>query len=183
MFTGIVQDCVQVVRMDAESGLVHFTVKLGDTSVKGLKQGASVAVDGTCLTVTKIESDGVTFDAMGETLERTTLGELRQGRHVNIEKSVKVGDEIGGHLVSGHIDATVKIIDVKQPENNHIVTFQCSEACMKYIFPKGFIALDGISLTVVDVDREQSRFTVHFIPETLRITTFGFKKEGDLLNL
>jgi len=183
MFTGIVQACVRVVDLDTRPGLHHITIELPGTLSHDLKKGSSVAFDGTCLTVAAINGDRATFDVMGETLARTTLGRLAPGHRVNIERSLRSGEEVGGHAVSGHIDGTAEIIKVENPENNHIITVRCDKSWMKYIFPKGFIALDGCSLTIASVNRSEGTFTVHLIPETLHITTFGFRTSGDYVNL
>lgn len=183
MFTGIVQSCVPVARFKRDSGHATMTLLFPEERVQGLQHGASVAVDGACLTVTAVEHVNVSFDLMGETLAKTTFGTLHEGDRVNIERSASLGDEIGGHLLSGHIIGTAEIISIDHPENNHVVTFRVPAGWMTYVLPKGFIALDGASLTIVDVDRTQGTFTVWLIPETLRITTFGFKKVGDRVNV
>lgn len=183
MFTGIVQTCVPVVSFKRDSGHATMTLLFPEERVRGLQHGASVAVDGTCLTVTAVEHVNVSFYLMGETLVKTTLGALQEGGCVNIERSAAFGDEIGGHVLSGHIIGTAEIIAIDHPENNHVITFRVPDGWMKYVLPKGFIALDGASLTIVDVDRTQGTFTVWLIPETLRITTFGFKKVGDRVNV
>jgi riboflavin synthase len=183
MFTGIVRGCVPVVQLEMEEGLYHITIELPASLARGIKHGASIAIDGTCLTVAKAAGRRATFDAMSETLNRTTLGSVREGDRVNVERSARAGDEIGGHAVSGHVDTTVEIVGVERPANNHILTFRCSKEWMKYLMPKGYVALDGCSLTIVDVNRDLATLTVHFIPETLRQTTFGFKKTGDKVNL
>ncbi len=183
MFSGIVQGCFEVVEVVKKPGLITFTVKVSKKIIKNLKKGSSVSVDGVCLTVSKISGGRISFDAMLETLNKTTLGKLKVDDELNIEKSIKVGDEIGGHPVSGHIHGTAEIVNIERPENNHVVTFKCDKKWMKYIFPKGFISLDGVSLTVVDVNKKEGTFTVYFIPETLRLTTFSFKGQGDLVNM
>ena len=160
-----------------------MTLAFPEERVRGLVHGASVAIDGACLTVTAIDAAHVSFDLMGETLAKTTLGTLKEGNHVNIERSASLGDEIGGHLLSGHIMGTAEIIAIDNSDNNHMVTFRVPQEWMKYIFSKGFIALDGASLTLVDVDKTAGTFTVWLIPETLHITTFGFKKGGDRVNV
>jgi len=142
-----------------------------------------VAVGGVCLTATEIDGDRVRFDAMAETLRRTTLGALQVGARVNVERSYRVGDEVGGHIVSGHVTGTAEIVAVEATETNRAVTFRCDPSWMKYLLPKGFVALDGCSLTLSDVDARASTFRVWFIPETLRLTSFGQKTEGDLVNL
>jgi len=184
MFSGIVQGYFEVAEVVRKTGLTAFSVKVSKKIVRNLKKGASVSVDGVCLTVTSVKNNLVSFDMMGETLKRTTLGSVKENQKVNIERSITRYDEIGGHIVSGHVDAVAKIVKVEKPdENNHIVTFQSDNEWIKYIFEKGFIALDGVSLTVVDVNREQNTFTVWLIPKTLEVTTFGFKKGGDNVNL
>ncbi len=183
MFSGIVQSCAPVMSIEKKPGLSRITLRFPAPLLKGLRCGASVSVSGVCLTVVDIKNTNVSFEAMQETLNKTTLGMTRKGEKLNIERSMRLGDEIGGHIVSGHIDGTAKILEIERPENNCIMTFRCPSELMRYIFPKGFVALDGASLTVVDVNRKSSTFTVHFIPETLRITSFGFKKAGDKVNV
>lgn len=179
MFSGIVQarrPVIQVLR----DGVLRIEIDLGDVAT-GINRGASISVAGVCLTAVDFDGGRVRFDVMGETLEKTTLGSLRIGDHVNIERSARVGDEIGGHRVSGHVMGKARIVNVEKTEGNCAMTFVCNPEWMQYILPKGFIALDGCSLTVVDVGSDS--FSVHFIPETLLITTFGIKKEGDEVNL
>lgn len=179
MFTGIIHSCVPVTAAERRFGLLTFTVELPFVP----SVGASIAIDGVCLTVTKFDGAWATFEVMQETLDKTTLGQLRQGDRVNVERPVRFGDEIGGHIVSGHVSGVADIADARDSENNHVVTFRVSDSLIKYIFPKGFIALDGVSLTVVYADKKTGRFSVAFIPETLRRTTFGWKKKGDCVNL
>ena len=195
MFTGIVKGLGTVVSGHARPGLATFVVEMPAGYVDGLQIGASVAIDGVCLTATEITASPllpqggvggghrVSFDAMQETLERTTIGSLVVGSRVNVERSYRVGDEVGGHIVSGHVTGTVEIIAIDAPENNRVVTFRADPSWMKYVLPKGFVALDGCSLTVVDVNRNDATFTVWLIPETLKMSTFGFKKVGDRVNL
>jgi riboflavin synthase len=183
MYTGIVQACVPVVRVQSKPGLKTYAVELPDALLTGLKPGASVSIDGVCQTVVQIDGARATFDAMEETLRKTTIGAIAEGRLVNVERSATTGDEIGGHALAGHVRGTAEIVDVRVSENNRMVTFRVPEAWMNYLFTQGFIALDGASLTVVDVDREQATFRVSFIPETLKRTTFGFKSQGDQVNV
>lgn len=154
---------------------------------EGLDLGASVAIDGVCLTVVSInaanDSVEATFDVMGETLVRSTLANITPGRHVNVERSLRVGDEVGGHWVSGHVYGVAKITHIDTPPGNHAVSLAVPPEWTKYLLPKGFVALDGVSLTLVQVDRTSGIFTVWLIPETLRRTTFGFKQTGDSVNL
>ena len=180
MFSGIVHGMVPVAALKRREGGLTFTLDLG-AYADGLARGASVSVAGTCMTATDIVGGSVSFDAMGETLAKTTLGDLKEGDRVNVERSVRVGDEIGGHRVSGHVTGTAEIAAVETAAGNRVLTMRHDPAWSDCILPKGFIALDGCSLTVVDV--RPGSFTVHLIPETLRVTTFGVKKEGDRVNL
>lgn len=180
MFSGIVQGTVRVVQKISREGGVTFVLDLGPLAAN-VKIGASVAVGGVCLTVVKIDGFLLSFDLMQETLDKTTLGGLNEGDETNIERSVHFGDEIGGHRVSGHVTGMVKIIAKETPPNNCILTFRAESEWMEAIMPKGFIALDGCSLTVVDV--REDTFSVHLIPETLRMTTFGKKGVGDSVNM
>jgi len=174
MFTGIVQGtgCVQSI----EIGPV-VTMGIQIPSTDGLEIGASVSIDGVCLTATSVD-EAVTFDIIPETLERTTLGSLSPGSSVNVERALKFGDELGGHLLSGHIMGTAEILTVE----NQDYTIKCSSEMAEFIQEKGFIAVDGISLTVGVTDG-LGCFDVHIIPETLRLTTLGSKGIGDLVNI
>ncbi|MDP6845206.1 MAG: riboflavin synthase subunit alpha [Candidatus Thalassarchaeaceae archaeon] len=174
MFTGIVQGtgCVQSI----EIGPV-VTMGIQIPSTDGLEIGASVSIDGVCLTATSVD-EAVTFDIIPETLERTTLGSLSPGSSVNVERALKFGDELGGHLLSGHIMGTAEILTVE----NQDYTIKCSSEMAEFIQEKGFIAVDGISLTVGVTDG-LGCFEVHIIPETLRLTTLGSKGIGDLVNI
>ncbi len=184
MFTGIVQAYVSVAEFIEQPGLTTFSLTFPNQLLIGLEVGASVAIDGVCFTTTKIEQNQVFFDAMQETLQRTTIGSIKTGQYVNVERSLKVGKEVGGHWLSGHVHGMAEIaaVDTSVP-NNHIVSFKIPSHFMKYIFPKGFVALNGVSLTIVDVDKTNDSFTVYFIPETLKRTTFGFKQVGERVNL
>lgn len=184
MYTGIIQALCPVVTLTSKPGLVWFMIEFPDQLLAGLQIGASVAIDGVCFTVTRIEENNlVSFDAMQETLQKTTMGMLKQGDFVNVERSAKMGDEIGGHPMSGHVSAMAEIIEVQESENNKMMTFQVDSHWMRFIFSKGFIGLDGASLTVVDPDKEKGTFKVWFIPETLRMTRFGNKQVGDKVNV
>ena len=133
-------------------------------------------------TVVKIENHYVWFDVIPETIQRTNLKFIEEGDLVNVERSARFGDEIGGHILSGHIMVIAEIDQKSAYESNQGVTFKIDPQWIKYFFSKGYIALDGVSLTLVDVD-PKGKFSVHLIPETLRMTTFGFKKEGDRVNV
>jgi riboflavin synthase len=183
MYGGIIHDVYPVVEIDKKTGLTSFGLQLDEHLLDDVKIGASVSIDGVCLTVTRAEADRVYFDIMGKTLEITSLGTLDLDRKVNVERSLKQGDEVGGHPISGHIDGIATIVRIEEPENNKAVTLKLPEATLPYVFLRGFLALDGCSLTAADVDKEEGTVTVHLIPETCRRTTFGFKQVGDPVNV
>ncbi|WP_313689174.1 riboflavin synthase subunit alpha [Pantoea sp.] len=182
MFTGIVQGKAEIVAIEEKELFRTHIVKLPEELLPGLALGASVANNGCCLTVTEIDGDRVSFDLIKETLRITNLGELQVGDLVNIERAAKFSDEIGGHLMSGHIMTTAEICKIIQSENNREVWFKLQDPSqIKYILHKGFVGIDGISLTVGDVSK--SKFCVHLIPETLERTTLGAKKLGHKVNI
>lgn len=183
MFTGIIKGLFPVVSIQDREGLRSFVVELSPVLVEGLIVGASVAIDGVCFTATSIDHDRVSFDAMEETLRKTTIGTLKEGDRVNIERSARMGDEIGGHIMSGHVSTLAEIVDIHETENNKAMTFKVDPSWMRFIFSKGFVSLDGASLTVVDANKIDGTFEVWFIPETLRLTRFGEKGIGDHVNV
>ncbi|BAL94516.1 riboflavin synthase [Rubrivivax gelatinosus] len=184
MFTGIVQGIATVAALADRPGLRSFTLRFPPGFADGLAIGASVAVDGVCLTVTElVGTDGARFDVMQQSLSLTTLGTLAEGSRVNVERAAKDGAEIGGHPLSGHVDFTATVAEVRQPENNHVLRIAVPAPWMRYVFPKGYIAINGASLTVAEADREAGWFEVWLIPETLRQTTFGEKAPGAALNV
>jgi riboflavin synthase len=186
MFTGIVQGVARVERIDDRSGLRTLRLKFPQGFDSGLQIGASVSVDGTCLTVSAWHKRAADFDVMQQTLSLTTLGALKQGSSVNVERAAKEGAEVGGHVLSGHIDFKATLAQMRTPENNRVLRIAVPAPWMRYVFAKGYIAVDGASLTVAEARREAGDagwFEVWLIPETLRMTTFGDKCEGDALNI
>ncbi|MGI9834128.1 riboflavin synthase subunit alpha [Vibrio vulnificus] len=182
MFTGIVQGTAEVVIIEAKESFQTHTIRLCGEMLSGLAIGASVAHNGCCLTVTKIAGDLVSFDLMQATLKLTNLGTLRVGDRVNIERAAKFGDEIGGHSMSGHISTTAKIDQIIDTPNNRTIWFKLPyDDAMKYILAKGYIGVDGCSLTIGEV--EADRFNVHLIPETLNRTLFGQRNVGESVNI
>ena len=157
------------------------TVELPEDMAGGLQTGASVAHNGCCLTVTEANGRTARFDLMAETLDKTNLGRLKAGDLVNLERAARFGDEIGGHLMSGHITATTEILRIERTEHNTTMHFALPAALKPYILPKGFVGLDGCSLTIGGVGEDS--FCVHLIPETLRRTLFGTRQAGDTVNL
>lgn len=181
MFTGIVQGIATVDAVDSQPGLKTFTIRFPAENLDNVSIGASVAINGTCLTVTSQHGHCLTFDAMQETLGLTTLDNLQPGDTVNFERAARIGDEIGGHLLSGHIHTTAKCVVIDTPENNRTLQFELPQQWMRYVFAKGFIAINGASLTIGEVS--ENRFNVHLIPETLKATTFSDTLVGDLVNI
>ena len=182
MFTGIVQGTAQIKAIIEKANFRTHVVEMPQEMLKGLQIGASVAHNGVCLTVTKIQDNLVSFDLMQETLKITNLGDLKVGDFVNIERAMQMGTEIGGHILSGHVYCTADIVERIPTENNLQIWFQLpNKDMMKYVLTKGFIAVDGISLTIGEV-REQ-RFCVNLIPETIHRTLIGKKEVGEKVNI
>ena len=180
MFTGIISGIGTVVAADGG----RFTVR-SDYTAASIALGASICHDGVCLTVTGIEPDGgsshYTLDVSNETLSLTTLGGWTAGRAINLERALKAGDELGGHIVAGHVDGIARIAGIRADGDSRRLTFEAPDALAPFIAPKGSVALDGISLTVNEVDG--ARFGVNLIPHILTVTTWGRKKPGDLVNI
>ncbi|HEY8974324.1 MAG TPA: riboflavin synthase subunit alpha [Burkholderiaceae bacterium] len=184
MFTGIVQAVATVSVLVDKPGLRSFTLAFPRGFCQGLEIGASVSVDGVCLTVTELAGeDAASFDVMQQSLSLTTLDALEVGSRVNVERAARDGAEIGGHPLSGHVDFQARLASVRNPENNHVMRIAVPSPWMRYIFPKGYIAINGASLTVSDANKAEGWFEVWLIPETLRMTTFGEKTAGAALNI
>ncbi len=181
MFTGLVEDMGTVARAERRNNALVLAVKPGKIPVRELTIGESVCHDGACLTVT--ETDRETFSVLAglETLERTTLGKLRVGSRVNLERSLKLGDRLGGHWVTGHIDGTGELAARRDLGSNLVLQIRAVPALLKYIVEKGSIAIAGVSLTVNTVDAET--FSVAIIPHTRDMTTLGLLAIGDRVNL
>jgi len=180
MFTGIVQGIRKIIVMEDLQGGRRLRIQLADLAEK-LQQGASVAVNGVCLTVVRFEKDWAEFDIIQETLNKSNLGVLKVGNFVDIERACSFGDEVGGHSVTGHVDCKGIIEEVRITPNNCDIFVSCSKEWMAYLIPKGWIAMDGASLTLVEVG--ENHFSISLIPETLEQTVLGKKKKGDTVNL
>jgi len=179
MFTGIVQGVGEVITKTSHNTVTSMTIKL--PNVKNLAIGASVSINGVCLTVVSLNSNVVQFDIIDETLERTNLGDISVGDYVNIERSLKFGDEVGGHVLSGHIFAT-GIINSKAKKGDQMsLSILAPPSIQKYLIEKGYIAIDGISLTVGEI--KDGCFDLHIIPETMRLTILDSKEVGDIVNI
>ncbi|WP_257291918.1 riboflavin synthase subunit alpha [Endozoicomonas sp. ONNA1] len=184
MFTGIVQGTAKIERVDDHDSIRTFDIEFPENFCQGLNTGASVAVDGVCLTVTDIVSPTrARFDVILQSLRVTTLGDYVSGQSVNVERAAIDGAEIGGHPLSGHIDFRAQILALEEIEGNCRVRFVYDHEWGQYIFPKGYIAINGCSLTLSDVDKKNDCFEVWLIPETRRVTTFSDKKAGDWANI
>lgn len=179
MFTGIVQGLGTIESIEEGDGITTFCVACPDT--QDLAIGASVAIDGVCLTATSIKGELVTFDVIPETMERTTLGERSVGDEVNIERSLRYGDEVGGHLLSGHIIGRGLVTYTQAVGEGAQLKIKAPPSIQKYIQTKGYIGIDGISLTLGEV--VENEFDLHIIPETLRLTTLNSKQAGDAVNI
>ena len=192
MFTGIVEELGQVVALEHSAALEARSARLsvrGPVVVEGTRTGDSISVNGCCLTVSEL-SDGVfVADVMAETLQRTGLGALAPGSRVNLERALRPGDRMGGHIVQGHVDATGTLLARHHEERWDVLEISVPDELMGYVAVKGSIAIDGISLTVVDVvdgagsEGTGGRVTVSLIPETLRRTTLGLTQVGESVNL
>ena len=179
MFTGIVQGVGEVITKTTHNTVTSMTIKL--PNVKGLAIGASVSINGVCLTVVSLDSNIVQFDIIDETLKRTNLGDISVGDFVNIERSLKFGDEVGGHVLSGHIFDT-GIINSKAKKGDQMsLSILAPPSIQKYLTEKGYIAIDGISLTVGEI--KDGCFDLHIIPETMRLTILDSKQVGDIVNI
>jgi riboflavin synthase len=180
MFTGLVQSLAEVIAIKSVGPGVRLILAEPTLAARAVI-GDSIAINGCCLTVVAIEGDRLSFDAGEETLSRTTLGLVTSGDHVNVESSLRMGDLLGGHLVSGHIDA-VGTVDHRQDDADWSKFWFCVPAELtRQMASKGSVAIDGVSLTLVDVERE--RFSVALIPHTLQVTTLGRRQVGDRVNI
>jgi riboflavin synthase len=183
MFTGIVAELGEVAGIEHRGDAAQLTIR-GDT--EGISPGESIAVNGVCLTVTGVIDGTFTADVMGETLARTSLGTLTPGAPVNLERSVRLADRLGGHLVQGHVDATGTILSRKPAAHWDQVRIGLPASISRYVVHKGSICVDGVSLTVSalgPVGPDGTWFEVSLIPETLKRTTLGTRQPGEVVNL
>jgi riboflavin synthase len=183
MYSGITQGLYEVINLAKKPGLIDYTVNLSSELTKLLKPGDSVAIDGVCQSLVQLVGTHASFQAIQETLDKTTLNTLHVGRYVSVERSLRWGDEVGGHEVSGHVVGTAILYQKIQEHNNTTLVLKCDPDWMKYILPKGFIAVDGSSLTVGQTYIDEGLFCLHLIPETLRLTNFSKKQIQDRVNI
>ena len=191
MFTGIVEELGRVVRLETVEDSARLTVE-APTVTQDVSLGDSVSVNGCCLTVTALHGSTFTADLMAETLTRTTLGSQAPGDPVNLERALRASDRLGGHIVQGHVDATAEVLDHHHGEHWDLLRIGLPQEIARYVAVKGSVALDGVSLTVVDVvdasdivpvPSAGASLSVGLIPETLRRTTLGTRRPGERVNL
>ena len=180
MFTGLIEEVGTVKGIRSQSGGMRLSIA-GKTVLDGMKAGDSIAINGACLTVVEMSHLVFGADVSKETLTKTTLGRLRVGDRVNLERAMRPTDRLGGHLVAGHVDAVGVIRTIERTGEVSLFTFEAPPEVLRYLIYKGSIAIDGISLTVNEIQGE--RFSVTIIPHTVRQTTLGLKKAGDPVNL
>jgi riboflavin synthase len=180
MFTGIVEELGNVKALRRDAGAARLTIS-ASTVLGGTALGDSICVNGVCLTVVEMNKSEFSADVAVETLKVTNLGELKTGAKVNMERALQLSARIGGHLVSGHVDAVGRIREKREEGNGWRIFFDAPENVLRYVIKKGSVAIDGISLTVADVDK--TGFSVAMIPHTAKLTTLGFKSAGDGVNL
>ncbi|MGC4749447.1 riboflavin synthase [Micromonospora sp. DT201] len=181
MFTGIIEELGEIVRVTPTAGDSALVAVRGPLVTSDARHGDSIAVNGVCLTVVEVADGIFTADVMGETLRRSALGALRPGDPVNLERAAALGSRLGGHLVQGHVDGVGELISREPAEQWETVRFRLPTALSRYVVEKGSITIDGVSLTVAEVGADE--FAVGLIPTTLKLTTLGAKRAGDPVNL
>jgi riboflavin synthase len=181
MFTGIVQAVGRIRSLEPLGGDLRLTVETGALDLSGVAVGDSISVSGACLTAVALEPGAFAADVSRETLDRTILGGLGPGSPVNLERALRAGDALGGHYVTGHVDGLARVVEVRQDARSWRVRFEAPEALARYLAPKGSATVDGVSLTVNEVDGRI--FGVNLIPHTLEVTTLGALAPGREVNL
>ncbi len=180
MFTGIVKSIGEITKKEERDGGLFFSIQQKDIS-EDVVLGSSVSVDGVCLTVDVIKNDSMDFSVMPQTISKTTLLEKKVGEKVNLEPSLKIGDEVGGHFVYGHVDSIGKIKKKEKQGSQILFHIGVEDACMEYIVPQGSISINGVSLTVAE--KKEHGFTVAIVDYTFKKTTFNNMQEGDIVNI
>ncbi len=180
MFTGIIEEMGSVKALRHEAGAARLAVS-ASTVLVGTAPGDSICVNGVCLTVVEMDKNGFSADVAVETLKVTNLEELKTGAKVNLERALQLSARIGGHLVSGHVDAVGRIRERREEGNGWRIFIDAPDTVLRFVIKKGSIAIDGISLTVAEVDKKG--FSIAMIPHTAKLTTLGFKSAGDSVNL
>ena len=183
MFGGLVATQGTITQLDEKQGSTTLEIQVGEEFCHEIQLGASVAVDGVCLSVVEQKGGTLKFDAIRETCTVSSLGELRLGDSVHLERSIRFGEEIGGHLLSGHVHVKAKVARFEDFGEFAVLTLQVPAEWGRFLMPKGYIAVSGVSLTLVSVGNPEGQFTVHLIPDTLKRTKFSHLAEGDVLNI
>ena len=181
MFTGIVQDMGRIVALEPRAGDVRLRVAVERLPLDAVRSGDSIAVSGVCLTVVEHDAGGFAADVSNETLSLTTLGDLAPGSRVNLEPALRAGDPLGGHLVSGHVDGVGRVVSLAQDARSWRIRFETPPDLARYVARKGSIAIDGVSLTVNEVEGRE--FGINIIPHTWQVTTIGGYTPGRRVNL
>ena len=181
MFSGIVQEAGKVIEFIKEKDIFNLSIECSSEFISDLKKGASISVDGVCLTVKDENPEILRFDLVEETIKRTNFQNIKTGDNVNLERSLKMGDEIGGHPVSGHIHGTSKVISIDKRDQSWNVKFSVESFMHDYMLHKGYVAINGCSLTVGEVSNES--FMIHLIPETLSITNLFQLEQDSIVNI
>lgn len=181
MFTGIIESVGTIARIERSGGDVRLHVDAGSLGLDDVKLGDSISVSGVCLTAIGIDGGVFAVDVSVETLARTTLGALRSGDPVNLEKAMRLSDRLGGHLVAGHVDGVGRVVSIEPDARSQRWQFDLPTELARYLAPKGSICIDGVSLTVNEVDG--ARFGVNLIPHTIDVTTFKSRSAGDPVNI
>ena len=181
MFTGIVETTGHLTRIEPRGGDVRLVIDAGALGLADVAIGDSIAVSGVCLTVIEMDGNAFAVDVSSETLSRTSLGALNVGTRVNLEKAMRLSDRLGGHLVAGHVDGLAHVVAIEPDARSQRWTFELPPELARYAAPKGSIAIDGVSLTINEVDGR--RFGVNLIPHTIDVTTLGDRKVGDAVNI
>ena len=181
MFTGIVETTGRLARIEPRGGDVRLVIDAGALGLDDVAIGDSIAVSGVCLTAIDIDGNAFAVDVSTETLSRTSLGALGVGARVNLEKAMRLSNRLGGHLVAGHVDGLARVVSIESDARSQRWTFELPPELARYAAPKGSIAIDGVSLTVNEVDG--ARFGVNLIPHTIDVTTLGDRKPGDAVNI
>jgi len=180
MFTGIVEERGRISTVEPLGDSVRVVIAAAEV-LEGTRLGDSIAVNGVCLTVVDCDGNSFSADVMQETLDRSSLGAATAGAHVNLERAARLDSRIGGHLVQGHVDGTGSVLAIEPSDHWTVMRFSLPQEIARYVVEKGSITVDGVSLTVVDAERDW--FSVSLIPTTLQMTTLGDRKVGDRVNL
>ena len=181
MFTGIVTHCAPVSSAEMKEGILRLVLDVPTGFTKGLERGASIAINGVCLTVIEWDDTTAAFDVIDETLNKTNLAGIKPGTQVNLERAARFGDEIGGHPLSGHIHTQAEVVRIEEDEANVAMILSFEDAWKPYVISKGYIAINGCSLTIGKV--KDNQFWLHLIPETLRVTNLEQCPVGASLNI